>query len=100
MNEQTMIWFLQKSIRHELSRNAMILWMDLYAYLQHLCRACCPQVRFTELRTICDLEQEDLLAACQELENAAMLVLQFQQEHLYCRLVAERLYKAPDTTAG
>lgn len=100
MNEQTMIWFLQKSVRHELSREAITLWMDFYTYLQNLNRACCPQIRFTELHGICELEQEALLTACRELEAAAMLTMTLQQGVLYCRLVAGRLYKAPDTTAG
>lgn len=42
MNEQTMIWFLKKSAQHQLSREAVMLWMDFYAYLQNLSRAQYP----------------------------------------------------------
>lgn len=82
MNEQTMIWFLQKSARYQLSRQAVMLWMDFYAYLQNQNRACYPQISF------------------QELAEAAMLSLQVQEGRLVCRLVAGRLYCTPRVTAG
>lgn len=100
MNEQTMIWFLQKSTRHQLSKEAMVLWMDFYAYLQNQNRACYPQIAFAQLKQICDLEQDMLWIACCELEQADMLKLTLEENCLYCRLVAGRLYKTPDTTAG
>ena len=100
MNEQTMIWFLKKSAQHQLSREAVMLWMDFYAYLQNLSRARYPRIGFVELRSICDLEQEQFLAACRELEAAAMLKMELKQGRLYCQLVAGRLYKTPHTTAG
>lgn len=100
MNEQAMIWFLQKSARHQLSRPAITLWMDFYAYLQNQNRACYPQIAFTELGEICDLEPEQLWAACKELSEAMMLKLQVREGTLFCRLVAGRLYRTPDVTAG
>lgn len=100
MNEQTMIWFLKKSVRHQLSREAMVLWMDFYAYLQNQNRACYPKIAFSQLKQICDLEQDMLWDACNELEQVEMLKISLEKDCLYCRLVAGRLYKTPDTTAG
>ncbi len=100
MNEQTMIWFLQKSARYQLSRQAVTLWMDFYAYLQNQNRACYPQIPFQELAALCDLEQSQLWAACKELAEAAMLSLQVQEGQLVCRLIAGRLYRTPRVTAG
>ena len=100
MNEQTMIWFLQKSIRYQLSRQAVMLWMDCYVYLQNQNRACNPQIRFSQLESICDLERAELGAACQELVDAGMLRFAANEDGVFCQLVAKRLYHAPDTTAG
>jgi len=100
MNEQTMIWFLRKSNRYALSREAVTLWMDFYAYLQHQSRACYPKVAFVQLRDICDLEADVLWRACHELKQAAMLEVCLENGQLFCRLIGERLYKAPHATAG
>lgn len=100
MNEQTMIWFLKKTVRFQLSKQAVMLWMDCYAYLQNQNRACTPQICFSQLREICDLEGEVLGAACLELAKAGMLRFTEKETGVYCQLVAERLYITPDTTAG
>lgn len=100
MNEQTMIWFLQKSARFQLSKQAIMLWMDFYAYLQNQSRACYPQISFQQLADICDLEQEQLWAACRELSEAVMLKLHVQEGKLFCQLIAGRLYRTPNVTAG
>ena len=100
MNEQTMIWFLQKTTRYQLSREAVMLWMDCYAYLQNQNRACTPQIRFSQLYEICDLEREAMGSACRELVEAGMLRFSVIDAGVFCQLVAERLYRTPDTTAG
>ena len=100
MNEQTMIWFLQKTHRYPLSREAVSLWMDFYAYLQHLNRACNPQIPFFLLQSISDLDGDALQTACQELHDAGMLQLQFTDGQLICRLIAGRLCRTLEPTAG
>ena len=52
MNEKTMIWFLQKTKKYELSSDAMSLWMDFYTYLQNQSRACNPQIPFFTHATV------------------------------------------------
>ncbi len=100
MNEQTMIWFLQKTTRYALSKEAESLWMDFYTYLQNKSRACNPQIPFVLLEQICDLEGEALRLACQELHDADMLQFLFENGTLLCRLTAGRLYRTPAMTAG
>ena len=72
MNEQTMIWFLQKTSKYALSKEAEGLWMDFYSYLQNQSRACNPQIPFSVLQQVCDLKEEELQMACQELKDADM----------------------------
>lgn len=100
MNEQTMIWFLQKAQKHRLSKEAMVLWMDLYAYLQNQNRACCPRIKIQQLSSVCEMEQELLKNGLQELECAKMLKVQYKQGAIYCMLIAEPLSKALHRTAG
>ena len=100
MNEQTMIWFLQKTTRHALSKEAMSLWMDFYTYLQNQSRACNPQIPFTLLQQVCELDGEDLQLACQELKDADMLQFLFESGQVLCRLTAGKLYRTPEKSAG
>lgn len=100
MNEQTMLWFLQKSTHHELSCQAAVLWMDCYTYLQNQSRACTPQISFAALRELCDLDEEKLRDACGELVQAGMLQPVLQQKQLFVRLVSEPLYCIPTRDAG
>lgn len=100
MNEQTFLWFLQKINHHLLSREAIGLWMDFYTYLQNQNRARNPQVSFVQLQQICDLKDEDLQVACQELKEAGMLQFTFENNTVWCRLTAERFYCTPSITAG
>ena len=62
MNEQTMIWFLQKTARHELSREATSVWMDFYSHLQNQNRACNPRIPFAMLQEVCDIGGDALRA--------------------------------------
>ena len=94
MNEQTMIWFLQKTARHELSREATSVWMDFYSHLQNQNRACNPQIPFAMLQEVCDIGGEALRMACEELKEAGMLRFVFEDGRILCRLTAGRLYSA------
>ena len=99
MNEQTMIWFLQKTARYELSREATSVWMDFYSHLQNQNRACNPQIPFAVLQEVCDMEGDALRMACEELKEAGMLRFVFEQGRILCRLTAGRLYRAPGVRA-
>lgn len=99
MNEQTMIWFLQKTARYELSREATSVWMDFYSHLQNQNRACNPQIPFAMLQEVCDVGKDVLYQACQELKEAGMLRFVFEQGTIFCRLTAEKLYRTPDRRA-
>ena len=99
MNEKTMIWFLQKTKKYELSSDAMSLWMDFYTYLQNQSRACNPQIPFSLLQQICDLERETLRTACEELQYAGMLQFLYEKGQVICRLTAGKLYCPPRMTA-
>ena|GEM_PF-1580443 len=94
MNEQTMIWFLQKTSKYALSKEAEGLWMDFYSYLQNQSRACNPQIPFSVLQQVCDLKEEELQMACQELKDADMLRFVFDGETILCRLTAGKLYRS------
>ena len=99
MNEQTMIWFLQKTARYELSREATSVWLDFYSYLQNQNRACNPQIPFAILQELCDVENDVLQQACQELKEAGMLRFIFENGTIFCRLTAGKLYRSPEVRA-